>query len=85
MRDRHGLATGALPDGGTRLSHRGRTVYRGVGFGGFAEQVITPVSGAVKVPADTPLDVACLLGCAVQTGVGAVLNTAKVAGATRSS
>lgn len=72
------LATGALPDGGTRLSHRGRTVYRGVGLGGFAEMVISPVSAAIKVPVDTPLDVACLLGCAVQTGVGAVLNTAKV-------
>src|SRR5436190_1276920 len=72
------LATGALPDGGTRLSHQGRVVYRGVGLGGWAEQAITPASGAVKVPEDTPLEVACLLGCAVQTGVGAVLNTAKV-------
>src|SRR5215218_5240682 len=36
------LATGALPDGGTRLSHRGRVVYRGVGLGGFAEMAITP-------------------------------------------
>jgi S-(hydroxymethyl)glutathione dehydrogenase / alcohol dehydrogenase len=72
------LATGALPDGGTRLSHQGRVVYRGVGLGGFAEMVISPVSGAVKVPDGTPLEVACLLGCAVQTGVGAVLNTAKV-------
>ena len=72
------LATGALADGGTRLSHQGRVVYRGVGLGGFAEQVISPVSAAVKVPEDTPLEVACLLGCAVQTGVGAVLNTAKV-------
>ena len=72
------LATGTLPDGGTRLSHRGRVVYRGVGLGGWAEQAITPASGAVKIPDDTPLEVACLLGCAVQTGVGAVLNTAKV-------
>src|SRR5207237_2305914 len=72
------LATGALPDGGTRLSRQGRVVYRGVGLGGWAEQAITPASGAVKVPADTPLEVACLLGCAVQTGVGAVLNTANV-------
>src|SRR4051812_17880647 len=72
------LATGALPDGGTRLSHHGRVVYRGVGLGGWAEQAITPVAGAVKVPDDTPLEIACLLGCAVQTGVGAVLNTAKV-------
>jgi Zn-dependent alcohol dehydrogenase len=74
----NGIATGVLPDGETRLSQRGRVVYRGVGLGAFAEQVIAPVSTAVKVPDDTPLEVACLLGCAVQTGVGAVLNTAKV-------
>ncbi len=74
----NGVATGVLPDGGTRLSRDGAVVYRGVGLGGFAEQVVAPSSCAVKVPDDTPLEVACLLGCAVQTGVGAVLNTAKV-------
>jgi S-(hydroxymethyl)glutathione dehydrogenase/alcohol dehydrogenase len=75
----NGVSSGVLPDGQTRLSQRGRTVYRGVGLGGFAEMVIAPISTAVKVPDDTPLEIACLLGCAVQTGVGAVLNTAKVA------
>jgi Zn-dependent alcohol dehydrogenase len=76
--------TGALPDGGTRLSHKGRTVSRaGVFLAAFAEQAVVPATGAVKVPDDTPLDIASVLGCAVQTGVGAVLNTAKVeAGAT---
>jgi S-(hydroxymethyl)glutathione dehydrogenase/alcohol dehydrogenase len=72
------VATGVLADGGTRLAHRGRTVFRGVGMGAFAEYVVTDAAGAVKVPADTPLDIACVLGCAVQTGVGAVLNTARV-------
>src|SRR4029078_4543557 len=70
---------GVLPEGGTRPCRDGRAVYRGVGLGGFAQQVIAPVSTAVKVPDDTPLEIACLLGCAVQTGVGAVLNTARVA------
>src|SRR4051812_33261673 len=76
--------SGALPDGGTRLSHRGRTVSRaGVFLDAFAEQAVVPANGVVKVPDDTPLDIASVLGCAVQTGVGAVLNTAKVdAGAT---
>ena len=37
-----------------------------------------PTSGAMRVPADTPLELACVIGCAVQTGVGAVLNTARV-------
>jgi Zn-dependent alcohol dehydrogenase len=45
--------------------------------------VLTLATGAVKIPSDVPLDVACVIGCAVQTGVGAVLNTARVeAGAT---
>jgi S-(hydroxymethyl)glutathione dehydrogenase/alcohol dehydrogenase len=72
------LATGMLLDGHTPLSRHGQPVLRGVGLGGFAEYVITPESGAVKVDEDTPLEVACVIGCAVQTGVGAVLNTAHV-------
>jgi Zn-dependent alcohol dehydrogenase len=74
----HGIQTNALPDGTTGLSRGGRKVLRGLGVGGLCEYVITPASGAVKVPADTPLDVACIIGCAIQTGVGAVLNTARV-------
>jgi S-(hydroxymethyl)glutathione dehydrogenase/alcohol dehydrogenase len=75
---------GVLPDGGTRLSHQGRTVNRaGVFLAAFGEQAVVPATGAVKVPEDTPMDIAAVIGCAVQTGVGAVLNTAKVeAGAT---
>jgi S-(hydroxymethyl)glutathione dehydrogenase / alcohol dehydrogenase len=65
-------------DGTTRLSRQGATVYRGLGVGAFGERMITQESGAVKVADDTPLDVACVIGCAVQTGVGAVFNTAKV-------
>ncbi|HZR81129.1 MAG TPA: Zn-dependent alcohol dehydrogenase [Candidatus Binatia bacterium] len=73
-----GIQTSALPDGTTGLSRGGAPVYRGVGVGAFAEYVLTPATGAVKVADDVPLDVACVLGCAVQTGVGAVLNTARV-------
>jgi Zn-dependent alcohol dehydrogenase len=73
-----GTGTGMLPDGTTRLSRGDEVVYRGVGIAAFSEYVVTSASGAIKVPADTPLDVACVIGCAVQTGVGAVLNTAKV-------
>lgn len=69
---------GTLPDGSTPLSRRGGVVYRGLGVGGFGEIVVTSENGAVKIDADTPLDVAAVVGCAVQTGVGAVLNTAKV-------
>jgi Zn-dependent alcohol dehydrogenase len=77
------LTTGMLPDGRTPLARHGEPVLRGVGLGGFAEFALTTASGAIRVPDDTPLDVACVIGCAVQTGVGAVLNTARVvAGAT---
>ncbi len=73
------LVTASHPDGGTRLSRGGETVYRGLAVAAFAEIVVIQATGAVKIPDDVPLDVACVVGCAVQTGVGAVLNTAGVA------
>ena len=69
---------GTFADGTTGLSRGGERVLRGLGVGGFAEYVLTREAGAVKIPDDVPLDIACVIGCAVQTGVGAVLNTAKV-------
>jgi Zn-dependent alcohol dehydrogenase len=73
-----GIQTHTLHDGVTGLSRGGRTVYRGLGVGAFGERVIVPAAGAVRVAKDVPLDVVCVIGCAVQTGVGAVLNTARV-------
>jgi Zn-dependent alcohol dehydrogenase len=73
-----GLMTSALPDGGTRLSRGGALVYRGLAIGGFGELATVQEAAAVKVADDVPLDVACVIGCAVQTGVGAVINTARV-------
>lgn len=72
------IMTNALPDGTTGLSRGGEPVFRGLGVGAFAEYVITPATGAIKIPDEVPLDVACVIGCAVQTGVGAALNTAKI-------
>jgi Zn-dependent alcohol dehydrogenase len=72
------VMSGTFRDGTTGLSRGGQMVYRGLGVGGFAEYVLAHETGAVKIPADTPLEVACVIGCAVQTGVGAVLNTAEV-------
>lgn len=76
----HGVSlfSNLLPDGTSPLSRRGEIVYRGLATAAWAERAIMPEVGVVKVDADIPLDVACVLGCAVQTGVGAVLNTAKV-------
>jgi S-(hydroxymethyl)glutathione dehydrogenase/alcohol dehydrogenase len=72
------ITTGTFNDGRTPLSRHGQPLLRGVGLGGFAEYVITTETGAIKVAPDTPLEIACVIGCAVQTGVGAVLNTARV-------
>ncbi len=69
---------GMMAMGPPPLSRGGEPVYPGIGMGAFAEEVIVYANGAVKVPDDTPLDIACVIGCAVQTGVGAVLNTASV-------
>ncbi len=73
-----GLLTSTLPDGGTRLRRDGQQIYRGLAVGAFGELVTMQEAGAIKVADDVPLDVACVIGCAVQTGVGAVINTAKV-------
>ena len=73
-----GIQTSSFPDGSTGLSRGGDRVYRGVNLAAFSEYVVGPASGAVKVDPDVPLEVACVIGCAVQTGVGAVFNTAGV-------
>jgi len=61
-----------------RLSRRGEPVSQFVNLSSFAEQMLVHERALVKVDADIPLDVAAVLGCAVTTGVGAVLNTARV-------
>lgn len=73
-----GIMTNTFPDGTTGLTRNGEVVYRGLNVGGFAEYTVTQASGAIRIPEDVPIDVACVVGCAVQTGVGAVLNTAQV-------
>ncbi|CAM5404734.1 Zn-dependent alcohol dehydrogenase [Leifsonia shinshuensis] len=69
---------GVLFDGTSRLSRDGATVHHYLGVSSFAEEVVVPASGAVKVRDDAPLDIIAVVGCAVATGVGAVLNTAAV-------
>jgi len=75
--------TNALPDGVSGLSRGGNPVMKGVGVGAFAEYAVMPETGAIKIDPSVPLETVCVIGCALQTGVGAVLNTAAVeAGAT---
>src|ERR1700754_639398 len=69
---------GVLFDGTSRLSIEGEQLYHYLAVSSFAEEVVVPASGAVKVRDDAPLDVIAVVGCAVATGVGAVLNTAAV-------
>lgn len=69
---------GVLFDGTSRLSRDGQPVHHYLGVSSFAEEVVVPASGAVKVRDDAPLDVIAIVGCAVATGVGAVMNTAGV-------
>jgi S-(hydroxymethyl)glutathione dehydrogenase/alcohol dehydrogenase len=74
---------GVLYDGTSRLSLDGELVHHYLGVSSFAESVVVPESGAIKVRADAPLDLIALVGCAIATGVGAVRNTAQfVAGST---
>jgi Zn-dependent alcohol dehydrogenase len=67
-----------MPDGSTTLQRGDEVVYRGLGTAAFAEYALMPERGIVKVAPDVDLSVACVIGCGVQTGVGAVLNTARV-------
>jgi S-(hydroxymethyl)glutathione dehydrogenase/alcohol dehydrogenase len=69
---------GVFPDGSSRLTRQGELVRRGVGLGAFAERIVVSRSAVVVVDPDTPLHLACVLGCGVGTGLGAVLNTAAV-------
>ena len=72
------FVAGTRPDSTSPFSRQGQLVHRGLGVGAFAQRTVVPASGVVRLDDDVPLEVACLIGCAVQTGVGAVLNTAAV-------
>jgi len=73
-----GALTGALPGASASLQRGGDPVQRGLSLGAWAEEVVVPASGAIRIDPDVPLEVACLIGCAVQTGVGAAINTAQI-------
>jgi alcohol dehydrogenase len=72
-------AEGTLQTGVRRLSIDGRPVNHYGGISAFAEYAVVSENSVIKIPNDIPLEDAALFGCAVATGVGAVLNTAKVA------
>ncbi|CDP85343.1 MULTISPECIES: zinc-binding dehydrogenase [Mycolicibacterium] len=69
---------GTLYDGTTRLSNERGPIHHYLGVSSYAEQVVVPRSGAIKVRKDAPLEDIAIVGCAIATGVGAVRNTAGV-------
>lgn len=69
---------GTLLGGAIRLSYRGEKVHHHIGVSAFAEAAVVSRHSLVKIDADLPFEHAALFGCAVLTGVGAVVNTAAV-------
>ncbi|MEZ4281991.1 MAG: S-(hydroxymethyl)glutathione dehydrogenase/class III alcohol dehydrogenase [Myxococcota bacterium] len=69
---------GLMPDGTSRIRWRGNPIHHYMGTSTFARATVVPEIALAKVRKDAPLDKVCLLGCGVTTGIGAVLNTAKV-------
>lgn len=69
---------GLMPDGSSRFSVGGETVFHYMGTSTFSEYTVVPEIALAKISKQAPLEKVCLLGCGVTTGIGAVLNTAKV-------
>jgi S-(hydroxymethyl)glutathione dehydrogenase/alcohol dehydrogenase len=69
---------GLMPDGTSRLSQGGRPIHHYMGTSTFATHTVVPEIALAKIRRDAPLEKVCLLGCGITTGIGAVLNTAKV-------
>ena len=69
---------GLMPDGTSRMSYKGETVYHYMGCSTFSNFIVVPEIALAKIRTDAPFDKACYIGCGVTTGVGAVTNTAQV-------
>ena len=69
---------GLMPDGTSRFSYKGQPIYHYMGCSTFSNYTVLPEIAVAKIRADAPFDKVCYIGCGVTTGVGAVINTAKV-------
>jgi len=69
---------GLMPDGTTRLSLNGEPLYHYMGTSTFASHAVLPEIAVAKIREDAPFEKVCYIGCGVTTGIGAVVNTAKV-------
>ena len=69
---------GLMPDGTSRFSYKGKMVHHYMGCSTFSNYTVLPEIALAKVRKDAPFDKICYIGCGVTTGIGAVINTAKV-------
>jgi S-(hydroxymethyl)glutathione dehydrogenase / alcohol dehydrogenase len=69
---------GLMPDGTSRFSQNGKKIHHYMGTSTFANYTVLPEIAVAKVREDAPFDKICYIGCGVTTGIGAVINTAKV-------
>src|SRR5919206_5192224 len=69
---------GLMPDGTSRFSYKGETIYHYMGCSTFSNYTVLPEIAVAKIRKDAPFETACYVGCGVTTGVGAVVNTAQV-------
>jgi S-(hydroxymethyl)glutathione dehydrogenase / alcohol dehydrogenase len=69
---------GLMPDGTSRFSHQGQQLLHYMGTSTFANYTVVPEIALAKIRSDAPFDKVCYIGCGVTTGIGAVINTAKV-------
>lgn len=69
---------GLMPDGTTRFSYKGQPIFHYMGCSTFSNFTVLPEIAVAKIRDDAPFDTSCYVGCGVTTGVGAVVNTAKV-------
>jgi S-(hydroxymethyl)glutathione dehydrogenase/alcohol dehydrogenase len=69
---------GLMPDGSTRFSRNGKAIHHFMGTSTFSEYTVVPEIAIARISKEAPLDKVCLLGCGITTGIGAVLNTARV-------
>ncbi|MEO1519364.1 MAG: S-(hydroxymethyl)glutathione dehydrogenase/class III alcohol dehydrogenase [Cyanobacteria bacterium J06633_2] len=69
---------GVMPDGTSRFSRNGEMLYHYMGTSTFANYTVVPEISLAKIREDAPFDKVCYIGCGVTTGIGAVINTAKV-------
>ena len=69
---------GVMPDGSSRFSFQGKPLYHYMGCSTFANFTVLPEIAVAKIREDAPFDKVCYIGCGVTTGIGAVINTAKV-------